>query len=167
MKRTLVAISHIDEILRDDKKIMENVDEHFFPGLLSNREFFEWNCLQNPIRKREWLVARLLAKYMVLYSMAIPFSNTNPIFNQQELISVYQDDILLEDPRSLRRTELLSIVKGKGPRLFWLGKDLSIFISCSVSHSGGWVAFAFTVEDCLLGVDIERVQNFSMDFKAG
>lgn len=167
-KRTFIAVSHVDEILRQDDSAMEKGSNHFFSGLLSPREFQGWSCLRHPLRRREWLVARLLAKHMVLSGMAIPLSTTNPMIQRQPVIRfVDHGDILASDPSSFRRAELLSPARGEVPRLFWFEEDMSPFVSCSVSHSGGWVAVAFTAGDSLLGVDIEKVKVYNEAFRTG
>lgn len=167
-KRTFIAVSHVDEILRQDDSAMEKGGNHFFPGLLSLRETQGWSRLRHPLRRREWLVARLLAKHMVLSGMAIPLSTTDPMIQWQPIVRfVDHRDILAGDPSSFRRAELLSPDRGEVPRLFWLEEDMSPFVSCSVSHSGGWVGVAFTAGDCLLGVDIEKVKVYSEAFRTG
>lgn len=167
-KRTFIAVSHVDEILRQNDSTMEKGGNHFFPSLLSLREFQGWSRLRHPLRRREWLVARLLAKYMVLSEIAIPLSTTGSMIQRQPVVRfVDRGDLLVSDPSSFRRAELLSPARGEVPRLFWFEEDMSHLVSCSVSHSGGWVTVAFTVGDCLLGVDIEKVKVYNEAFRTG
>ncbi len=160
-KGTFIAISHVDEILREDNSIMENGGNHFFSNLLSPREFQSWGCLSHPLRRREWLIARLLAKHMVLSGIAKPLPTTGGPMIQ----FVDHCDIHSGDPSAFCRVEFLSSVKGKAPKLFWFGEDMPPFVSCSASHSGGWVAIALTAGDYHLGVDIEKVKGFSDVFR--
>ncbi len=160
-KGTFIAVSNVDEILREDNSIMKNGGNHFFSNLLSPREFQSWGCLSHPLRRREWLIVRLLVKYMVLSGITKPLSSTSGPMIQ----FVDHSDILAGDTSAFCRAEFLSSVKGKEPRLFWLEEDMSPFVSCSASHSEGWVAVALTTGDYHLGVDIEKVKSFSDAFR--
>lgn len=160
-KGTFIAVSNVDEILREDNSIMENGGKHFFSNLLSPREFQSWSCLSHPLRRREWLIVRLLVKYIVISGIAKPLMSTGGHIIQ----FVDHCDIHSGDPSAFCRVEFLSSVKGKAPKLFWFGEDMSPFVSCSASHSGGWVAIALTVGNSLVGVDIEKVKGYSDVFR--
>lgn len=165
-KRTLIAVSHFSEILRRDESDINNEGNHFLRGILSVRELKRINCLRHPLRRREWLVARLLAKYMVLSGIAMPLLNIDSMIQWRPFVRfVNYGDLLAGNPSLFQKVELISIGRGEVPRLFWFEEDMSPFISCSVSHSGGWVVVAFSSGDCVIGADIEKVNNYSESFR--
>lgn len=161
---TLIAVSHTDEIASHNN---DPAIKNFFLNLLSPREFAAWTRLRHPMRSREWLTVRLLAKHVIVSLAAASLRSVGRSEVRRSYIRfVNRQELLPDDTRLFRLLELLPVHNGEKPRL-WFEHQPSSLISCSVSHSNGWVAVAFSEGDHYLGVDIERVRMYSDDFRAG
>jgi len=163
--QTLIALARIDDLLNPIDHSLESGFDSSLIGLLSQCEYRIWVGIRHPQRRREWLAARLLVKHVFLTGLAsLRLIAGHPSQWQPVVELVMEQDILDGAGSAFQSVELLVPVKGRAPQLFWCKEDVSRFLSCSISHSGGWVAAAFGT-DCSLGVDIEMVKTPSALFK--
>lgn len=159
-----VFVSRVDEILGPDQSRSKEDVDHRILSALSQREFHAWACLRHPVRRREWLAARLLIKQLVLMGAIFPKEDKYCFIPWHPVVRFFvHGNILDHDPAACRCIEFLSPTGG-GPRLFVDREDVSQILSCSLSHAGGWVAVACATNGHPVGVDIETVRTHSEDF---
>ncbi len=162
-----VFVSRVDEILGPDQSSSKEDVDHRILSALSQREFQTWACFRHPVRRREWLAARLLIKLLVLTGAIFPEEDKHYFISRHPVFRLLGHGNILDlDPAACRRVEFLSPTGG-GPRLFVGREDVSQILSCSLSHAGGWVAAACAADGHPVGVDIETVRSHSADFRAG
>lgn len=163
-----VFVSRVDEILGPDQSRSKEDFDHRILSALSQREFQVWACLRHPVRRREWLAARLLVKLLILTGAVFPEEDKHYSIPWRPVVRfVGHENIMDHDPVAYRSVEFFSPTGGGIPRLFVGREDTSQILSCSLSHAGGWVAAACAAEGHPVGVDIETVGSHSADFQAG
>ena len=154
----LIVIARVDDILSACDDTAEKGIDRRFLELLSKRELARWTELQHPMRKKEWLAARLLTKYVVNLKYPSLHASGGPSGPRRLIVEyVTREDILEGASSTFRHVELMAPEANGAPRVYLFQKDMSQTVSCSVSHSDGWVTTVFCLGDSV-GIDIEKVR---------
>ncbi len=127
---------------------------------LSEREISVWSRLRRPERRRQWLAARLLAKWAFLRETAGPASAAALDF---ELRVVGGGHLGRFSPEAYRAIDVLPAEGGAGrPRLSHHARATGFDLS--LAHTRSWVACAVG-SDHPVGVDVEGIEPRAPAFR--
>ena len=162
--KMLLTKNHIDSIINDCPCTigimdMTFVDELRCTVLLTKKEISICESFQNQERRMQWMVGRILSKYLILNHL---FGDK---ISNSKLIKVDDSTISTFSSWMYKNLQIIPSEKRRGFSIMsWCGKKLKMDISISYKERK---AYSVVINGKKAGLDVERVERRSSSFYDG